>query len=669
MSHPSPPGKTTLVAILGASEFPRSAFEPSPAFEAAASKMLDYFLDPDGYNLDHANYIWLFDYLLDPSGTLDRLAGFITDRITVLKQDATSVSDLIIYYVGHGGFDEEDEFFLATRTTNDLNKGVSSIRIRALATTITNTARWLRTTLILDACFSAAAAVAFQSELVQAMGRKIDDAPFPQHGVALLAAASKSKTTAVTPQGDITMFTKALLAVLRYGERSIPQDQLRLDDVHALLVSKVNELFETRAVRPELHEPRQTEGFVAKVPLYPNRAVIQAREIAQEEAMRAREKQGREVRERAAREKLSREQHEAEEQRRQQIERAEQARLEAEAKQRATMAARSVQQPAQDQLGPHVAEAKKVWDRELDQALIDRWLNDRLGELELASLKLRQEADDIRDELGTRHSSIGHLSENLPIRRRQGYTRSALQPNYEELKKYKRQVPEFTSHLESLEERTAEIDAQQAVYRDALSGALRETLLSELRLARRENRQRSFATALEVRADRAAYDARRASRRKVFERRHGRKLARACLGLVLLVAGYLAVVLLPWAWRVNAGDLSGSETALFKLNAVVGTILLTGWTGLQYLALFLSCVRKTDRLVPMPRMEAVLRFVGGSVGVWKLIDLIPWTWKAVATNMTDPPRGLVLVMLLVGYILSGLLKLARIIVIGPKPNR
>ena len=49
MASLSSVGETTLVAFLGAKEFPQSAFEPSPAFEAAATGMLKYFLSPEGF--------------------------------------------------------------------------------------------------------------------------------------------------------------------------------------------------------------------------------------------------------------------------------------------------------------------------------------------------------------------------------------------------------------------------------------------------------------------------------------------------------------------------------------------------------------------------------------------------------------------------------------------
>ena len=59
---PLPSPQTTLVILLGASEWPYSSdFETSEAFANSADTLVEYFLNPHLFNLPRENLLNLFD--------------------------------------------------------------------------------------------------------------------------------------------------------------------------------------------------------------------------------------------------------------------------------------------------------------------------------------------------------------------------------------------------------------------------------------------------------------------------------------------------------------------------------------------------------------------------------------------------------------------------------
>jgi len=56
--HPLPVPETTLVIILGASEFPRAPqFTQSAAFRNSSTEVKTYFIDKEGFNLPPENLL------------------------------------------------------------------------------------------------------------------------------------------------------------------------------------------------------------------------------------------------------------------------------------------------------------------------------------------------------------------------------------------------------------------------------------------------------------------------------------------------------------------------------------------------------------------------------------------------------------------------------------
>ena len=253
--------RVCLALTLGASRFPGLDVEDSPAFAASAEGIASYFrshvTDEVTYRVES-----LFDSELD----VIRQKRALTDILA----ENTDVTDLVVYYVGHGGFlRENQEFYLALRSTEEGHQDVSGLRSSSLAQAIKG--RFDRVYVVLDACFAGEVVHDFQPVALPAMVARRTIASLPDRGVALLLASSKDHAAMSPADLPRTMFCDCLLQVLGEG---IPGASrlLTLDDVGAELKRVVVRRFGDEAVMPEVHSPQQTAGDAAKTPLFFNPA-------------------------------------------------------------------------------------------------------------------------------------------------------------------------------------------------------------------------------------------------------------------------------------------------------------------------------------------------------------------------------------------------------------
>ncbi len=274
---PSP--QTTLVVLLGASEWPYSPdFPQSQAFTNAARRLKEYFLYPQAFGLPSGNLLDLFDS--DQSADdLDREIGqFLDQRISRMKAGGFAAKDLVVYFVGHGGFAGGDaEYYLAIRRTRAANPTASGIRIVSLAYTLKEKARYLRHIVILDCCFAAAAFRAFQAAPAQAAITQTLEAfrvpgkgdGIPGRGTSLLCSSRHNRPSLLLPDGSSTMFSQALFEALTTGN-PYQQGPLSLHDVASLAEDVLRAMAAGDAPRPEVHSPDQSEGDIADIPFFPN---------------------------------------------------------------------------------------------------------------------------------------------------------------------------------------------------------------------------------------------------------------------------------------------------------------------------------------------------------------------------------------------------------------
>ena len=291
MSH-FPSSHTTLIVLLGASEWPYSPdFEASETFLNSANDLVEYFLNPDLFNLPRENLLNLFNSNQSPDDIDIEIGQFLDKRILELTETGLEARDLIIYFTGHGGFaDRGSSYYLAIRRTRRVNRIASSIPIVSLAHTIREKARYLRHIMILDCCFAAAATTTFQGVgpayaaiqktigafNVHAKGRGI-----PKKGTSLLCSSS-GKVPSITLSGERhTTFSAALLQILKSGTKQ-HQGNMSLYTVAHLMEDFLHTTYGDEVPRPEVHSPDQSEGDVAAVPLFPNTSSDEATELEQD---------------------------------------------------------------------------------------------------------------------------------------------------------------------------------------------------------------------------------------------------------------------------------------------------------------------------------------------------------------------------------------------------
>jgi hypothetical protein len=155
------PSQSTLLVLLGASEWPKwpdlnqelseRDLGSGKAFAQSAEKVKAYFLDEKSFKLPKDNLLDLFDSEDEPAPQLQRMAAFLKERGATLENAGHLAVQLILYYVGHGGF-VDDDFYLVIRTSEKDNQRASSLSPKSLAEVIAKDARKLRCFLLIDSC-------------------------------------------------------------------------------------------------------------------------------------------------------------------------------------------------------------------------------------------------------------------------------------------------------------------------------------------------------------------------------------------------------------------------------------------------------------------------------------------------------------------------------------
>lgn len=295
-----PTAPTTLVIVLGASAWPNSpGFQPSEAFVHAAQGFREYVLDPHGLGLPPMNLLDLFDSQTSASDQLETLSSFLKERIQTQKATNQAARDVLLYFVGHGGFvGPAADFYLLHRRANASSLRATGMAIDALAEVVREQARQARRYLFLDCCFAAAAFQAFQAGPDQIAITKALDAfqvqarsrGFPQRGTVLFCSSNQKTPSQLLPDESSTMFSAALLDVLKNGDLSRSL-QLTLRDLKELVEDRLARLPGQNAPRPGLYSPDQSEGDVADVPFFFNQAAREEehRKTAEEKRQRAEE--------------------------------------------------------------------------------------------------------------------------------------------------------------------------------------------------------------------------------------------------------------------------------------------------------------------------------------------------------------------------------------------
>jgi hypothetical protein len=285
MNVQAPSPQTTLFILLGAHEWPYSpTFTSSKAFSNAAQRLTAYLLRPQFFGLPSENLLDLFNSPVSASEQLEQISIFLEQRIAEMKSSQKTVSDVVIYFIGHGAFAGQTwDFYLVHRRTNVDSLRASGISIAALADILLDKARHTRRYVFLDCCFAAAAFKSFQGGPDQVALTKTLDAfhvptkgsGFPGKGTVLLCSSDQKVPSLLLPDESCTMFTRALLEAFVQGDAKRSK-YLSLRDIKELALDWLSDLPSRNAPRPALLSPDQSEGDVAEVPIFPNLAIFRS---------------------------------------------------------------------------------------------------------------------------------------------------------------------------------------------------------------------------------------------------------------------------------------------------------------------------------------------------------------------------------------------------------
>jgi len=262
-----PSASRTLVIMLGASTYPRSTSLDNPRFERSARALQAYFTDPLRFGLPQDQLLWLFDSPKGPTELNEQLESFL-DR-AMSKPDDERPQDIIVSFVGHGFFDDENHYYLAINNFNP-RAPEYSYRFKLLQSTIRHHAQQARKYFILDACYSAAAASELMSAepVVHQIKREVAAdaaADLPMRGTALLCAASKNDQAIAPSADEYTMFSGAMLSVLQEPSTA---GALNLRQLHSLISAHIRAKHGELSVQPEIYAPGQQHGDVGDIPLF-----------------------------------------------------------------------------------------------------------------------------------------------------------------------------------------------------------------------------------------------------------------------------------------------------------------------------------------------------------------------------------------------------------------
>jgi len=263
--------------ILGASDFKKWPDLNRKSFASSASDFASYLSNENLLALPQECVLNLFGSALPPGDQLEAICDFLAR----CPQSVDNPLDLILYYVGHGGFTGygKESYYLAIAGTKDGIEGSTSIRMSDLSSSLNIHAAHARKYLILDCCFAASAFSEFQgSGLADLISRQVRE-PLPAKGTALLCSSGSREISMAPADERHTMFSGALLEVLRNGE-PCGEQAFSLSGVGRRVKDLLRRKYPKDWTRPEVHSPEMREGDIADVPLFPNPQFVLSQDAA-----------------------------------------------------------------------------------------------------------------------------------------------------------------------------------------------------------------------------------------------------------------------------------------------------------------------------------------------------------------------------------------------------
>ena len=255
------------VLVLGASQFPN--YPPSrrldnESFARSSAAFRDIMAAPDTSLLGEAAILDLFDSPDEPAAIIRRIRKFLEQH--------RGLTDIVIYYCGHGDFLAEFEQDLRADAAGDgaRQRGLHRVPPRQMRVALDAQLAMKRVFLVFDCCFAGKAATEWQAD---GIGHVVEEQlfqAFPKRGTALLAASSKGQPALAPAAQGLTMFTGALVDVIAGGIEG-RQRQISFRDVFQQTRTRILEGHGPGAAVPVIHAPHQPEGDISFDPFFLNR--------------------------------------------------------------------------------------------------------------------------------------------------------------------------------------------------------------------------------------------------------------------------------------------------------------------------------------------------------------------------------------------------------------